>query len=392
MSVYIVAAKRTAFGTFGGSLKEFSATSLGTISSKAALKQLPEGTPIDSVIFGNVIQSSTDAAYLARHVALRSNLPVSTPAVTINRLCGSGFESLIQGYREIVCKDSKVVLTGGAESMSQCPFVVREGRWGIKYGVQPRMEDSLYTTLIDQYPAPTPMGVTAENLASEYSIDREECDKWAVESHKRWFAANENDAFKDEIVGIEINSRKGTRMFDTDETPRKDTDVEIISKLKAIFKPDGVTTAANASGITDGAASVILASEEAVKEYKLTPLAKIISYHVAGVEPRVMGIGPVPAMKGALKKANLSLDQMDLIEVNEAFTSQFLAVSKSLKLDLDKTNVHGGAIAIGHPLAASGSRIIAHQVYNLLKTKKKYALSSACIGGGQGIAVVIERV
>ncbi|KAJ1985396.1 3-ketoacyl-CoA thiolase, mitochondrial [Dimargaris verticillata] len=391
---FIVAAKRTPFGAFGGKLKGLTANELGGLSSKATVADLPEGTPIDSVIFGNVAHTSTDAPYLARHVGHRAGLPIHVPAVTVNRLCGSGFESIIRAVQEIRVGDAQVVLTGGTENMSQAPYALRDVRWGTRYGVDQKLEDTLAAALVDRYPTPTPMGITAENLGMQYGLTRAQCDEYALQSQHRWAAANAKGIFNHEIAPIELKGRKGAiEQFTTDEHPRPQTTLEGLTKLKPVFQKDsGLVTAGNASGISDGAASVIVASEAAVNKYGLKPLARIVSYHTVGVEPTLMGIGPAPAIREALAKANKSLKDMDLVEVNEAFAAQYLAVAKELGLDPAKTNVHGGAIALGHPLAASGSRIMAHLAHQLRQTGQQFAIGSACIGGGQGISIVIENV
>eukprot|EP01099_Mayorella_cantabrigiensis_P000004 TRINITY_DN1002_c0_g1_i1.p1 TRINITY_DN1002_c0_g1~~TRINITY_DN1002_c0_g1_i1.p1 ORF type:complete len:408 (-),score=112.45 TRINITY_DN1002_c0_g1_i1:60-1250(-) len=390
-AVYIVGAKRTAFGTFGGTLKSHSATDLSVISSIAALQHAKiSGDKVDSVIVGNVCQSSTDAAYLARHVGLKSGTRIDTPALTINRLCGSGFQSVINGVHEIVLGEAKVVLAGGTENMSQAPYAVRDVRWGTKLGSDPKLEDTLWSALTDSY-SNTPMAITAENLGSKYGITREQCDEFALLSQKRWDAANQAGRFKDEIVGIPIKSKKGVVNFEIDEHPKPQTTLEGLAKLPPVFKKDGMVTAGGASGISDGAASLVIASEQAVKEYHLTPLVRIVSYAVFGVEPGLMGIGPAPAIRLALERAGRTLKDMDLVEVNEAFAAQFLAVEKELGLDRNKTNVSGGAIALGHPLAASGARILAHLTHQIVNGFAKQAVGSACIGGGQGIAVVLEK-
>ncbi|CAG8461842.1 7600_t:CDS:2 [Funneliformis mosseae] len=390
-NVFIVAAKRTAFGAFGGTLKNYTATELGGIAAKAAVNTLPKDVPIDSVIFGNVCHTDSTAAYLARHVGHRASLPVHVPALTINRLCGSGFQSVINAVHEIRVGDANVVLTGGTESMSKSPYTLNDARWGTRYGVDLKLEDSLAAALVDQYPSKTPMGITAENLGEKYNITREQADEYALSSQKRWAAANEAGRFKQEIVPIEIKTRKGVEIFDTDEHPRPKTTIESLAKLAPVFKKDvGLVTAGNASGISDGAGAIIVAGENAVKGFKLTPLARIVSYFSTGVEPTIMGIGPVPAIRRVLEKAKLNLNDIGLIEVNEAFAAQYLAVEKELGLDRSITNANGGAIALGHPLAASGSRILAHLVNELHRTKIQYAIGSACIGGG--IAIILERV
>jgi len=393
--LFVVAAKRTPFGAFGGSLKALSATELGVVSSKAALVQanLDPGA-VDACFFGNVIQSSQDAAYLARHVALKSGCSQTTPSLTINRLCGSGFETVIQGATAIRVGDASIALCGGTENMSMAPLQVsgNDARWGVALGKGLKLGDSLWDGLTDAH-AGCPMGITAENLAEKYGITREECDEYAIRSQSTWGKAKEAGIFDLEMAPVEVQTRKGTQVIDTDEHPRPETTLEKLSKLKAVFKKDGVVTAANASGVCDGAGSVLLASEEAVKQHNLVPLARLVSYGVTGCDPSIMGIGPVTAIQQALEKGGLSLGDVDRVEINEAFAAQFLACAKELGLDMDKTNLHGGAISLGHPLGASGSRIMAHLAneFHQEGNTNKIHVGSACIGGGQGIAVVLER-
>ncbi|XP_072272558.1 3-ketoacyl-CoA thiolase, mitochondrial [Pyxicephalus adspersus] len=390
--VFVVAAKRTPFGTFGGVLKDHTATDLGEIAARAALAagNVPPDA-VDSVIFGNVAQTATDAIYLSRHVGLRVGIPIPVPALTVNRLCGSGFQSVVNGCQEIALRESEIVLCGGSESMSQSPYAVRNIRFGTKLGVDLKMEDTLWAGLTDSL-IKTPMAITAENLAEKYGISRQECDNFGFQSQQRWKAAQDAGYFTAEMAPIELKTRKGPVKMEQDEHPRPQTTLEQMAKLPSVFKKDGVVTAGNASGISDGAGVLILASEEAVVKHKLTPLARIVAYHVSGCEPKIMGIGPVPAITEALKKAGLALKDIDLVEVNEAFAAQYLSVEKALGLDPAKTNVNGGAIALGHPLAASGSRITAHLTHELRRRGGKYAVGSACIGGGQGIAVILENV
>ncbi|XP_006030083.1 3-ketoacyl-CoA thiolase, mitochondrial [Alligator sinensis] len=390
--VFIVSAKRTPFGAYGGLLKDFTATDLSEYAARAALsagKVSPE--IIDSVIVGNVMQSSADAAYIARHVGLRVGVPVPVPALTVNRLCGSGFQSITSGCQEICLNESEVVLCGGTENMSQAPYAVRNVRFGTKFGVDLKMEDTLWAGLTDLH-IKTPMGVTAENLAAKHNITREDCDRYALKTQQRWKAAHEAGYFNAEMAPIEVKTKRGKESMAQDEHPRPQTTLEQLGKLPTVFKKDGTVTAGNASGVCDGAGAVIIASEGALKKHSLTPLARIVAYHVSGCDPNIMGIGPVPAITEALKKTGLSLEDMDLVEVNEAFAPQYLAVEKVLGLDPEKTNVSGGAIALGHPLGASGSRITAHLVHELRRRGGKYAVGSACIGGGQGIAVIIENI
>ncbi|CAO3653834.1 unnamed protein product [Cunninghamella echinulata] len=392
-NVYIVAAKRTPFGTFGGKLKDLTAAELGGIASKAVLSQLPKNVEIDSVIMGNVTHTDIAGPYLSRHIGHRAGLPVHVPALTVNRLCGSGLQSVVNAAHEIITGDSEVVLAGGAENMSLSPYVLSgQSRWGNKLGVDLSLKDSLWNALIDQYPQPTPMGITAENLAEKYQLTKQECDEFALLSQNRYEKAAKDGIFKDEIIPVEVKGRKGVEQVTTDEHPRLGLTIDQVTKMKPVFKKDGVTSAANASGINDGAAALVVASEDAVNKYGLTPLARVVSWQASAVEPTLMGLGPVPSIQGALRRANLTLDQMDLVEVNEAFAAQYIAVEKELGLNREKTNVNGGAIAVGHPLGASGARILTHLSHALQRTKNKYAVGSACIGGGQGVAVILERV
>uniref|UniRef100_A0A8C2R278 3-ketoacyl-CoA thiolase, mitochondrial n=1 Tax=Capra hircus TaxID=9925 RepID=A0A8C2R278_CAPHI len=375
--VFIVAAKRTPFGTYGGLLKDFTPTDMAEFAARAALsagKVLPE--TVDSVVVGNVIQSSSDAIYLARHVGLRVGIPKETPAITVNRLCGSGFQSIVSGCQEICSRDSEVVLCGGTESMSQAPYCVRNIRFGTKLG-----SENLGVHV----------SMPRKNLAVKHQISREDCDRYALQSQQRWKAANDAGYFDNEMAPIEVKTRKGKQTMQVDEHPRPQTTMEQLNKLPPVFKKEGTVTAGNASGVSDGAGAVIIASEDAVKKHNFTPLARIVGYFVSGCDPTIMGIGPVPAISGALKKTGLSLKDMDLVEVNEAFAPQYLAVEKSLNLDPSKTNVNGGAIALGHPLAGSGSRITAHLVHELRYVLEIVAFQISCIGGGQGIAVIIEN-
>jgi acetyl-CoA acyltransferase 2 len=408
--IFIVGAKRTPFGAFGGALKHLSATQLGVVSTKAAMAQAGltknDGlaAKIDEIYFGNVIASSPDAAYLARHVGLMAKAgTIATPALTINRLCGSGFETVIQAANSIKLGASGgyghgMVVAGGTENMSAAPLTIdgNAARWGVKLGTGLAARDALWDGLTDSY-AQTPMGVTAENLATKYNITRLQCDEFAICSQERWAAAQAAGLFQHEMAAVEIHSKKGTTIIDTDEHPRATT-VEKIGRLPAVFKKDGgVVTAANASGICDGAGTIILASEQAVQQYNLKPLARLVSYAVTGCDPTIMGIGPVEAIKLALQRAgDLQLNRdVDRLEINEAFAAQVLACCKELQFDdFDKLNTHGGAIALGHPLGASGSRIVAHLANEFVyaPASSKIHVGAACIGGGQGIAVVLERV
>ncbi len=388
--IWIVGAKRTAFGTFGGTLKDLTATDLAVEASKAALAQAGcDPANVEQVVFGNVQQTSADSIYLARHVGLRAGTPVAAAALTVNRLCGSGFQAIINGAEQILLGDSEVVLVGGTESMSQAPHVVRGARWGLPFGKEQKLGDTLWDALTDSYTG-MPMAITAENLAEQYKITRQECDDYALRSQKAWAAANEGGRFKDEIVAIEIKSKKGPVQFATDEHPRPQTTMEALAKLAPVFKKDGVVTAGNASGICDGAAALVLCSKEAAQKYGWKPLAKLTQWAYTGCDPKIMGIGPAPAIRRAMDRSGHKISDFDLVEVNEAFAPQYLAVEKELGLDRERTNVDGGAIALGHPLGASGARITTHLVYELRRRGKKLAVGSACIGGGQGIAVVVE--
>lgn len=387
--VVFLAGARTPFGSFGGTLKDQTATDLGVVAAKAALERAKIApADVGHVFFGNVSQTSTDAIYIARHIGLRSSVPIPVPALTVNRLCGSGFQAIVCGAQEIILGDADVCLVGGAESMSQAPHVIRGARWGIALG-KSQLEDTLWTGLTDSY-CQMPMAITAENLAEKYAISREDCDDFGYMSQDRARSAWREGRLAEEVTTVEIKTKKGVTSFAKDEHFREDVNREVMSKLPTVFKKDGTVTAGNASGICDGAAALVIASKEEADKRGLKPMGRLLSWGVVGVEPSIMGIGPVEASKAALKRAGLTLDQMDLIEINEAFAAQYLAVEKELGLPRDKTNVNGGAIAIGHPLAASGARLTLTLLYELRRRGKKYGLASACIGGGQGLALVVE--
>lgn len=389
--IVFLAAKRTPFGTFGGALKNLTATDLAVEAGKAALAQAkvaPED--VGHVVVGNVSQTSQDALYLARHVGLRCGLPQSVPAVTVNRLCGSGFEALIQGAMLLASGQAQVVLAGGTESMSQAPHVIRGARWGLQLGRSGQLEDSLWSGLTDTYTGMA-MGETAEKLGAEYGISQDEVDTFSVLSQQRWAAAQEAGRFQDELVAMELPGRRGqTVRFDKDEHPRPETTAEGLTKLPKVFKKDGLIHAGAASGICDGAAMLVLATAAYAKEKGLRPIGKLVNWGVAGCDPTIMGIGPVPAVQQALRRTGTEVSDYDLFEVNEAFAPQYLAVEKALGLPRDRTNVNGGAIALGHPLGASGARITSHLLYELARRGGGAAIGSACIGGGQGIAIVVE--
>lgn len=390
--IYLLTGQRTAFGSFGGGLKDVSATDLTVAAAKstiAASNIKPE--QIDHVIIGNVIQSGADAAYLARHVGLKSDIPLDRGAYIVNRLCGSGFESVINAVQMIKSGDGQAILAGGVEQMSQIPYVARKVRFdGLRLG-NFELEDYMTSALTDAY-AGIPMAITAENLGEKYQITRAECDQYSIESQKKCKNALDKKYFETEICDVKVTTKKGEVVINKDEHPKPDATFEKISAMKALFKKDGLVTAATASGVVDGAACTIVASESFVKKNNLKPMAEIIAWANVGCDPKIMGIGPAPAIRKALEKANLKLEQMDLIEINEAFAAQFLSVAKELKLDLSKTNVNGGAIAVGHPLGASGTRILNHLCYEMQRRGSEYAIGSACIGGGQGVAVILKRV
>ncbi|HYR87319.1 MAG TPA: acetyl-CoA C-acetyltransferase [Terriglobia bacterium] len=378
--ILIVAGKRTPMGEYGGALRDFSALELGAFASRAAVEQSGfEPKEFDHAIFGNALQTSGDALYGARHVALKAGLPVEVPALTVNRLCGSGIQSIVSAAQLIQLGEASVVLAGGMESMSQAPHVIRGARWGLKLG-QGKLEDSLMVALLDTY-CGCYMAATAENLARKYGITREIQDQFALRSQKLAAAAWEAGRFKEEVTPVE--------KFERDDHMRPDTTLEGLAKLKPAFGKDGFVTAGNASGIVDGAAAVVVTTADRAKTQ---PLGRIVSWGIAGVPPEIMGIGPVPAIRIALEKANMKLGQIDLIEINEAFSAQYLAVEKALELDRDRVNVNGGAIALGHPLGASGTRLTMTALYELRRRKKRYGLAAACVGGGQGIAIVVEAL
>jgi acetyl-CoA acetyltransferase family protein len=391
-NVVFLSGVRTGYGDFGGILQGFSATQLGIIAARHAVERSGvEPRRCDHVIFGNALQTSADAIYLARHVGLQCGLPIEVPALTVNRLCGSGFEAITLGAQQILLGESQVVLAGGTESMSQAPHVVRGARWGLRLGPQAQFEDSLWEALTGPQ-CGFSMAETAENLADKYGLDREAVDEVAVRSQQRAAQAWQDGVFENEVIPVPIKNRKTKELQDWrgDEHMRPDTTPEVLAKLPPYFKKGGVVTAGNASGICDGAAAAVIAGEDFAAANGLDPMGRLVAWAVAGVDPKYMGIGPVPASRKVLEKAGLTLDDIDLVEVNEAFAAQYLAVERELGLDPEKTNVHGGAIAIGHPLASTGARITIHLLHALRLAGKKYGLGTACIGGGQGAAVIVE--
>jgi acetyl-CoA acetyltransferase family protein len=392
--VVFLSGVRTGFGGFGGALKDLTATDLGVLAGVAALARSKVApAEVDHVVFGNVLQTSADAPYLARHVGLRAGLPIETPAVTVNRLCGSGFEAVVQAAQQILLGESQVVLAGGTESMSQAPHVVRGARWGLRLGTPPPLEDSLWEAVRDAH-CGLSMAETAENLAQQYRVAREAVDCYAALSQARARDAWARGDYADEVVPVMLKDRKTRepRPWAADEHMRPDTTPETLAKLPPYFRKDGVVTAGNASGICDGAAALVLASERYAAERGLAPIGRLVAWAAAGVDPRTMGIGPAPASRRALERAGLALEDMDLVEVNEAFAAQYLAVEQELELDRERTNVDGGAVALGHPLGASGARITLHLLHALRRRGGRYGLGTACIGGGQGIAVIVEAI
>jgi acetyl-CoA acetyltransferase family protein len=389
--VFIVGGARTPMTEYAGALKDVSALELGAHAARAAFAKTgvrPEW--IEHAVVGNVMQTSSDAIYGARHVALKAGVPVEVPALTVNRLCGSGIQAAVCGAQLIQLGEAGIVLTGGIESMSQAPHVIRGLRSGLKLN-QGKLEDSLYEALLDPY-CGLFMAQTAEKCAVKYGVSREEQDAYALRSQLAASKAWAEGRFADEVVPVEIKGRRGVTVVDRDDHLRPDTTLEGLAKLPAAFSRDGTVTAGNASGIVDGGAALILASGRALKDKSLAPLARIVAWAYVGVDPSYMGMGPVPATRKALATAGLTLDEIDLVEVNEAFAGQYLAVEKELGLDRERTNVNGGAIALGHPLGMTGTRLLLTLTLELGRRGRRYGLATACIGGGQGIAAIVERV
>ena len=389
--IFILGGKRTPMTQYVGVLKDVKAIDLGATAARGALADCGVAAEeIDHTIVGNALQTSGDAIYGARHVALKAGVPADRPALTVNRLCGSGIQSIISGAHMILLGEARNALVGGMESMSMAPHVIYGARSGFGLG-QGKLEDSLMVALLDTY-CNTTMAGTAENLARRYEITREEQDAYALRSQQEAKRAQDAGVFAEEITPVEVKTRKGSKVVEVDDHLRPETTLEVLAKLPTAFSKDGFVTAGNASGIVDGAAALVIAGEEYVREKNLKPAGRIVSWAYAGVEPEVMGIGPVPAIRKALEKANMKLEDIDLVEVNEAFACQYLAVEKELGLDRSKTNVNGGAIALGHPLGASGTRLVLTALNELRRRGGRYGLASACIGGGQGIAIIFERV
>jgi acetyl-CoA acyltransferase 2 len=392
--VVFLSGRRTPFGTFGGTLKDWSATQLGAHAAAAAIESAGiEPAAVQHVVFGNALQTASDAIYLARHVGLRAGVPVDAPALTVNRLCGSGFQAIVTGAQEIMLGEAEVALCGGAESMSQAPHLVRGARWGsLRLGEAGAFfEDLLWAALTDSF-CGLSMAQTAEKLADKYGVTREEADEVAVRSQQRARQAWDDGRFTAEVAPITLQTRKGDVIFNADEHIRGETTMEALAGLRPYFRKDGLVTAGNASGIGDGAAAVVISSAGWAERNGIKPLGRLVSWGIAGVEPDIMGIGPAPASRKALEKAGMKVDDMDLVDINEAFAPQFAAVARELELDPEKTNVNGGAIALTHPLAASGARITVQLLHELKRRGGRYGLGSACIGGGQGMALIVEAL
>jgi acetyl-CoA acyltransferase 2 len=389
--IVIVNGARTPFGNFGGALRDVSAIDLAVVASKAAMERsgvAPE--KIDQIIFGNVMQTSADGIYAARHVGLKAGCRVDVPALTVNRLCGSGLQAIVSGAQQLLLGEATYVLAGGMENMSQAPHVIRGARWGLALG-QGKLEDSLWEGLTDTYNN-MPMAITAENLAERYEISRQESDEFSLRSQRGAGKAVQDGFFAEEIVSVEVAGRKGPTVVDKDEGPRPDVTMEQLAKLPARFKKGGVVTPGSASGITDGAAAVVLTTAKQAAKDGLEPMGRLVSWGVVGVDPDIMGIGPAFAIPQALERAGMKLEQMDVVEINEAFAPQVLACVHALHLDQGKLNPNGGAISLGHPLGASGARLAYTLLHELRRKHKKYGAASACIGGGQGIAGVVEAL
>jgi acetyl-CoA acetyltransferase family protein len=389
--IFILGGARTPMADYTGKLRDFSALDLGAIAARAAMERTGvRPALVNHVVFGNVLQTSADAVYGARHVALKAGVPIEVPALTVNRLCGSGIQAAISGGQMIRLDEADLVLTGGTESMSQAPHVIRGLRSGLRLG-QGQLEDTLWSALLDTHCGCTMAG-TAENCAAKYNVSREEQDRYAIRSQQLADAAWRAGRFKDEVVAVEITSRTGIDLFAQDDHIRPDSTLEGLAKLPAAFSKNGCVTAGNASGIVDGGAALLLASGKAVRTHGLTPVARLTHWATVGVDPALMGMGPVPATRMALDKAGITLKDLDLIEVNEAFAAQYLSVEKELGLDRDRVNVNGGAIALGHPLGMTGTRLLLTLVLELRRRGLHRGLATACIGGGQGIAAIVETV
>jgi acetyl-CoA C-acetyltransferase len=391
LDIVVLRGARTAFGDFGGALKDVGAVDLAVHAGRAALERAGvEPGQVDQAVFGCVLQGSGEDAYLARHVALKIGCPLGVPGLTVNRLCGSGLQALVTAAQLVKLGEAEVVLAGGTESMSGQPHIIRGARWGLRFR-QGQLEDNLWLGLADPYMR-LPMAITAENLAARTGITRKEADDFAYLSHQRAASARDRGVFAEEIVPVPVKGRGGVVSVDQDEHIKPETTVDKLGTLTASFKENGIVTAGNASGINDGAAAVVVTTRRRAREVGSVPLGRIVSWGVAGVDPEVMGIGPVPASRQALHRAGVEVRDLDVVEINEAFAAQYLAVERELGLDRDKTNVNGGAVALGHPIGASGARLALTTLLELRRRGGRLGLASLCIGGGQGIAMVFEAV
>ena len=389
--VVVVSGTRTAIGDYGGALKDLAATRLGAVAIKEAVARAKvDPASVGHVVMGSVIHGEARDMYLARVAAVDAGLPVGTPCLTVNRLCGSGLQAIVSAAQHLLLGDCDVAVAGGAESMSRAAYFLPSGRWGQRMG-DAAVVDAMTGALHDPF-GHGHMGVTAENIAAKYGFTREQQDQFSIESHRKAANAIEKRYFKDQVVPTEIRSKKGVEHFTVDEHVRKDASMEDLAKLKTVFKKDGTVTAGNASGINDAGAAVVLAEAGTARKMNLKMLARLVAYAHAGVEPQVMGLGPIPAVKRALEKAGLKASDMDVIESNEAFAVQAMAVTRDLGLDPARVNPNGGAVALGHPIGATGAILTVKALYELERTKKRYALVTMCIGGGQGIAAIFERI
>ena len=389
--VVVVSGVRTAIGDYGGALKDLPPTELGALVAREAVGRAKiEAAEVGHVVFGNVLHTEAKDMYLSRVAMINAGLAQHTPAMTLNRLCGSGMQAIVSAAQTILLGDADIALAGGAESMSRGAYLLPTLRWGQRMGDGGAI-DMMVGALTDPFDS-VHMGITAENVAAKWGISRQQQDEFAVESHRRAVAAIKNGHFKDQILPIELKTRKGITVFDTDEHPRADASMESMAKLKTVFKKDGSVTAGNASGINDGAAAVVLMEAATAAKKDLKPMARLVAYGHAGVDPKYMGIGPVPAVQAAMARAKLKVSDMDVVESNEAFAAQACAVAKDLQFDPAKTNPNGGAVALGHPIGATGCLLAVKALYELQRIGGRYALVTMCIGGGQGIAAVFERV
>jgi acetyl-CoA C-acetyltransferase len=386
----VVAGARTAIGDYGGALKDVAPTKLGAIAIKEAVSRAgvdPAG--IGHVVMGSVIHGEARDMYLSRVAAIDAGLPVGTPCLTVNRLCGSGLQAIVSAAQHIQLGDAEVVVGGGAESMSRAAYFLPAGRWGQRMGDEPVL-DAMTGALHDPF-GHGHMGITAENIAAKFGFTREQQDAFALESHRRAANALEKGYFKDQLAPVELKTRKGVEQFATDEHVRKGAKIEDLQKLRPAFRKDGTVTAGNASGLNDAGAAIVMCSAEFAKQRNLKPMARLVAYSHAGVEPQLMGLGPIPAVKRLFEKSGLKPADMDVVESNEAFAAQAMAVTKDLELDPAKVNPNGGAVALGHPIGATGAILTVKALYELARTHKRYALVTMCIGGGQGIAAIFER-